>query len=303
MKRHGYLIFAILILAVVGGCAPAATPPPATTAPTQVENADLWQLVLQRDIEQPMRIAAFLDESFGLTGGSADVGRAHVTTDGGQTWTLAESSEGCLFGLDIVDTQVVWQCSLGPAGVSTDGGQTWQTVTEYGNCRQMSFLDAQTGWIATRDQIGMTVDGGQTWADVTLPTGVENILAVSLRTPTEGYLVDSTGVLHVTQDGGQSWASHPTGLDLECILIPDRDTASAAVRFTDADHGLVAVHLTGGLSSRVVARRTTDGGQTWEQEEVMEVPLLVALYLSPDGSVLTVTDHTESRVIVLRHAE
>jgi photosystem II stability/assembly factor-like uncharacterized protein len=300
--KHYWLI-ALLFLALIGGCAPLVTPPPTTAIPTQAESADSWKVVLQRDIEQPMRIAIFLDETFGLTGGSADVGRAHVTTDGGQTWTLAESSEGCLFGLDIVDAQIVWQCSLGPAGVSTDGGQTWQAVTEYGNCRQMSFLDAQTGWIATRDQIGMTADGGQTWADVTLPEGVENILAVSLRTPTDGYLVDRTGVLHVTQDGGQSWSSHPTGLDLEGIMIPDRDTTSAAMRFTDADHGLVVVHLTGGLSSRVVALHTADGGQTWEQEEVMDVPLLVALYLSHDGSVLTVTDHTESRVIVLRYTE
>jgi photosystem II stability/assembly factor-like uncharacterized protein len=250
-----------------------------------------------------MRIAAFLDETFGLTGGSADVGRAHVTTDGGQTWTLAESSEGCLFGLDIVDSQVVWQCALGPAGVSTDGGQTWQAVTEYGNCRQMSFLNAQTGWIATRDQIGMTTDGGQTWTDVPLPEGVENVLAISLRTPAEGYLVDHTGVLHVTQDGGQSWSARPTGLDLEGVQIPDRDTASAAVRFTDADRGVVVIHLTGGLSSRVVALRTADGGRTWGQEKVMEVPLLVALYLSRDGSTLTVTDHTESRVIVLHYTE
>jgi photosystem II stability/assembly factor-like uncharacterized protein len=303
MKHYDYVIVIILLVAVsLGGCIPAAVPA-AATAPTQAESAGPWQIVLQRDIEQPMRIAVFLDETFGLTGGSADVGRAHVTTDGGQTWTLTESSEGCLFGLDIVDTQVVWQCALGPAGVSTDGGQTWQAVTEYGNCRQMSFLDAQTGWIATRDQIGMTADGGQTWADVTLPEGVENILAVSLRTPTDGYLVDSTGVLHITQDGGQSWSSHPTGLDLEGIMIPDRDTSSAAVRFTDAEHGLIVVHLTGGLSSHVVALRTADGGQTWEQEEVMDVPLLVALYLSHDGSVLTVTDHTESRVIVLRYTE
>jgi len=39
-----------------------------------------------------MPIAAFLDESFGLTGGPADVGRAYVTTDGGETWTMADSS-------------------------------------------------------------------------------------------------------------------------------------------------------------------------------------------------------------------
>jgi photosystem II stability/assembly factor-like uncharacterized protein len=306
------VVFSLLtlsaLLVLVVGCAPAtsaplATPPPATAIPTQVESAGPWQIVLQKEIEQPMRIAAFLDETFGLTGGPADVGRANVTTDGGQTWTLAQSSAGCLFGLDVVDGQVIWQCSLGPVGVSTDGGQTWQAVTDYGNCRQLSFLDAQTGWIATPYQLGATTDGGQTWAEVSLPEGVDNIAAVSRRTPTDGYLLDNTGILHVTQDGGQSWSSHALGLDLEGKPIPNRETASAAVRFTDADHGLVVVHLAGGLSSEVVALRTADGGRTWEQEQVMEVSLLNALYLSHDGSVLTIADQMEEQVIVLRYTE
>jgi photosystem II stability/assembly factor-like uncharacterized protein len=250
-----------------------------------------------------MRIAAFLDESFGLTGGPSDVGRANVTTDGGQSWTLAKSSAGCLFGLDVVDSQIIWQCSLGPVGVSIDGGQTWQSVTDYGNCRQISFLDGQTGWVATRKAVGVTTDGGQTWGDVNLPDGVEVVLAASLRTPTDGYLLDKTGTLHITQDGGQTWSAHPLGLDLEGSQIPDRDTASTGVSFSDADHGVVVMHLAGDLGSHVVALRTADGGQTWEQEEVMEVPLLIALYLSPDGSVLTITDQTEKQVIVLRYTE
>jgi photosystem II stability/assembly factor-like uncharacterized protein len=302
MKQSHFNSTILLVAVLVGGCVPADAPP-ATIAQTQTKNADPWRVVLQRDVEQPMRVAAFLDASFGLTGGSADVGRAHVTTDGGRTWRLAESSEGCLFGLDIVDSQVVWQCALGPVGVSTDGGQTWQAVTEYDNCRQMSFLDARTGWVATRDRLGATKDGGQTWRDVPLPAGAENVLAASLRTPLDGYLVDYAGVLHVTRDGGQSWSAHPLGLDLEGILVPDRDTASAAVRFIDTDRGVVVVHLTGGLSSRVVALHTADGGQTWTREQVMEVPLLIALYLSPDGSLLTIADQAASRVVVLRRTE
>ena len=295
------LILSALLVLVVG-CAPS-TPPPAAAIPTQVEIVGPWQIVFRKEIEQPMRIAAFLDESFGLTGGPADVGRANVTADGGRTWTLAESSAGCLFGLDVVDSQVVWQCSLGPVGVSTDGGQTWQAVTDYGNCRQLSFLDAQAGWIAAPSQLGATTDGGQTWAEVSLPEGVENIAAVSLRTPADGYLLDNTGTLHVTQDGGQSWSSHSLGLDLEGRPIPNRETASAAVRFFDAEHGLVVVHLAGGLSSEIVALRTADGGLTWEKEEVMSSSLLIALYLSHDGSVLTIADQVEEQVIVLRYTE
>jgi len=202
-----------------------------------------------------------------------------------------------------VDVQVVWQCSLGPVGVSTDGARTWQAVADYGNCRQLSFLDAQTGWIATSAQLGATTDGGQTWEAVTLPAGVERIAAIFLRTPSDGYLMDNTGVLHVTRDGGRSWSSHTLGLDLESAIIPDRETASAAVRFSDAGRGLVVVHLAGGLSSQVVTLRTTDGGRTWEQEDSMPVSQLISLYLSRDGSTLTIADQMESRAIVLRTHE
>lgn len=200
-----------------------------------------------------------------------------------------------------MDVQVIWQCSLGPVGVSDDGGRTWQAVTDYGNCRHLSFLDAQTGWIATPHQLGATANGGQTWDEVPLPAGAQEVIALSLRTPVEGYLLDSTGVLHVTADGGQSWSAHALGLDLEGYVIPSRETASAAVCFVDADHGLAVVHLIGGISSKIVTLRTADGGQTWTQEDEMPVSLLVALYLSRDGSTLTITDQMESQVIVLHH--
>lgn len=43
---------------------------------------------------EKMRMAAFLNTSFGLSGGAGDVGKAHLTSDGGQTWSIADSSGG-----------------------------------------------------------------------------------------------------------------------------------------------------------------------------------------------------------------
>jgi hypothetical protein len=262
-----------------------------------------WQVVLQQKIEHPMRVAAFLNESFGLTGGPSDVGKAYYTANGGDSWTLTENSADCLFGLDIVDAQVVWQCSLGPVRLSTDGGQTWQAVTDYGNyCRQLSFLDAETGWLATSNQLGMTTDGGQTWEAIPLPEGIQDIAAASLRTATDGYLLDIAGVLYITSDGGQSWSAHSLGLDLEDSTFPNHDTASAAIRFLDADHGVIALSLANGGDSRVIVLRTADG-QTWRQENVMKAALLVSLYLSRDASTLTVANKMESQITVLRYFE
>ena len=64
----------------------------AESSPTEVRDGGPWEIVLQREIAQPMRVAAFLDSAFGITGGPSDAGKAHYTTDGGKTWTSAESS-------------------------------------------------------------------------------------------------------------------------------------------------------------------------------------------------------------------
>jgi photosystem II stability/assembly factor-like uncharacterized protein len=248
-----------------------------------------------------MRVAAFFNESIGLTGGPTDAGQAYYTTNGGQTWTRATGSNECLFSLDFVSPQVIWQCSLGPVGVSSDGGQTWRTVTSFGNyCRQLSFVDAKSGWLAGRHQLAATTDGGVTWRELALPPDAQDIAAVFLRARDQGYLLDMTGRLYTTLNGGQSWSARPLGLNLGDSRLPNHDTAAAAMRFFDPEHGLVVVHLISDQHSQVIALRTADGGQTWSQENVLDVPLLVSLYLSPDGSTLTIADKMGSQITVLR---
>jgi hypothetical protein len=105
MKHAKFLVLLALLLLMVIGCAPTATPPPDTAtpdqtevtaaeAPAEVEEAPAWEVVLQKELEQPARMAAFLNEEFGLTGGPGDPGKASYTTDGGQTWPQADSSLG-----------------------------------------------------------------------------------------------------------------------------------------------------------------------------------------------------------------
>jgi len=120
MKRYlaVTMIGLLALLASAVGCAPAATPPPAAptqapveptlaTVPTRAAAASPWEVMRETKVEQPVRMAAFLDETFGLTGGANYEGKAHYTTDGGQTWTMAETSSGCLFGFDVVDAHTV----------------------------------------------------------------------------------------------------------------------------------------------------------------------------------------------------
>jgi len=54
-----------------------------------------WKAVdPQPKVGEKLRMAAFFDESFGLTGGAGDPGKARYTSDGGQTWTQADTSGG-----------------------------------------------------------------------------------------------------------------------------------------------------------------------------------------------------------------
>ena len=54
-----------------------------------------WQVVVPQTVfAEKLRIAAFLNENFGLTGGAGDIGKADYTLDGGKTWATADTSGG-----------------------------------------------------------------------------------------------------------------------------------------------------------------------------------------------------------------
>jgi hypothetical protein len=314
MKEHLVIdLLVLLLLTSLIGCAPSATPAPAaavdaevkaetTATPALAQAEGRWEVMLETEIEQPVRMGAFLNETFGVTGGATGAGRAHYTTDGGQTWTKADSSGGCLYGVDIVDDQTVWVCGRmtgqsfsTPGGVrlSVDGGQTWEEQTTYqttpGFC-PLSFLDTKVGWVANAGKLSATADGGVTWEELILPDSISEIVAISLRTPSEGHVLDYAGNLYTTRDGGESWSSQPLGLEKygELKVLLPTNTAIAAMRFYDADQGVVVLNLAGGGERKVVALRTVDGGQTWDEESV---PSEIGIpYLTHDGRLLTICE-------------
>jgi len=175
--------------------------------------------------------------------------------------------------------------------VSSDGGKTWKATTEKagGMGCILAFADTRTGWVGSGTKFQMTTDGGATWKELTLPKDVSKVAAISLRTPTDGYLVDKDGILHITQDGGKTWSSQSLGLDDPSIMgfISGgfvNETPQAAVRFFDAYHGLVVLGLSG--KTNMVALRTPDGGKTWKEESLPAE--LGTPYISPNGEFLTV---------------
>jgi photosystem II stability/assembly factor-like uncharacterized protein len=174
-------------------------------------------------------------------------------------------------------------------GMSTDSGQTWENSEGIGgqNC-MVSFADAETGWVFGGLRFNATADGGQTWEEMELPERMLQVAAISLRTADDGYILSEEGVLYITQDGGKSWSS--IQLDMgeygEMMLLPS-ELPTAAIRFSDADNGVIVMSLVGGGQSGVVSLHTMDGGETWTSEFVVSGDAGIP-YLTRDAKFLTV---------------
>jgi photosystem II stability/assembly factor-like uncharacterized protein len=286
-----------IILGLLAGCSLNPTPPVAT----ETESAGAWEVAFQVDAQRPTIAAAFLDDKFGLT--ADGLGAIYTTRDGGATWVKATDAPGSRVDLDIVDRNLIWHIGVGGyVSVSKDGGQSWRSVSLLPyliHNEFVSFVDDQTGWAGSWEakRLWATRDGGQSWSELTLPV-MGALVAIMLRTPNDGYLLDDAALLYTTADGGQSWSAQPLGLDIETLKIPPL-SSSVVLRFFDADHGLVILSLSGGGQSRVLALRTADGGQSWQQETI---PVKAGtFYLTQDGATLTVIDLVNSEQITVLH--
>ena len=185
--------------------------------------------------------------------------------------------------------------------VSKDGGKTWEAIADKagGMGCILAFADAKTGWLGFGNKFEATADGGATWKALTLPGGVNKVAAISLRTPTDGYLVDDSGVLHTTKDGGTTWSAQSLGLNAPEIMGFAsgqfiNETPQAAVRFTDASNGLVVLGLSG--KDSMIALHTADGGKTWK--EVSLAAKFGAPYISRDGKFVTVNKWGEGTTLL-----
>jgi photosystem II stability/assembly factor-like uncharacterized protein len=291
-KQIAYPMFVLLLAgAALSGCgrSESVVSPTAESQPTDTQPAGSWQTVRSLENYPYINIAGFNTPDTGIALGYA--GEVHYTTDGGQTWPIAENSSLCIFGLEIVDSTTAWHCGNGgDIRVSSDGGKTWQAAGSFGynepnHCRYMSFLDATTGWAASPSKLGRTGDGGKTWTELTLPEGIQKIASIDLRSPSIGYILDSTGAIFITQDGGMTWS--PSSLDLASGVSLSIDPAPrSALRFVDSQHAVI-VYTT--KDRQLWSAWTADGGNTWEREQLEKKGALPAVFLSRDGKTLTIT--------------
>jgi photosystem II stability/assembly factor-like uncharacterized protein len=260
------------------------------SAPRQA--AGTWQVLGVYSASHNIMTAGFLNEKVAATAGV--IGEMAYTDDGAETWRVTNSMADCRYGMDIVSPAVIWSCG-GATHVrrSVDGGRTWQMLAGFGDprtirgaCHSASFLDENTGWLANSNLFGTTTDGGASWNLRPLPGTANRIATIDTYLPGEGYLLDKNGVLFHTEDDGQHW-TEKGHLEPEPLEWPPSAYQLAAMRFSDAQHGLIVISSSPfGEEKPVVAFHTSDGGQHWTSEAV---PVLAGpVYLARSGGFLTV---------------
>jgi len=74
------ILLGVLVFTLVVGCMLATA-------------QSTWDIIIpQSNFGDKLRATAFHNETFGVTGGAGDIGKASFTVDGGKTWTQAPSS-------------------------------------------------------------------------------------------------------------------------------------------------------------------------------------------------------------------
>jgi photosystem II stability/assembly factor-like uncharacterized protein len=167
-------------------------------------------------------------------------------------------------GFHAVSTQDgmgVW--AVGDGGVayfSGDGGFSYssQTIAAV-TLRGVAAKGLTVVAVGDAGKVVRSANGGGTWSTVTLP-GTPGIRAVTMASPTVGWLAGAAGTIQKTTDGGATWSPQTSGVGVTLN----------AIRFVDASTGWAA-----GDGGTVLA--TTDGGASWATVAVPTSNRLLAI--------------------------
>jgi photosystem II stability/assembly factor-like uncharacterized protein len=196
-------------------------------------------------------------------------GGVSLTTDGGSTWTRAESlavGGGGLFNIDALSATIAFVTTTTFGGTpdttyiyrTTNGGTSWsQVYSQVGGFVDDIHMFDSTNGIAQGDPIDTTwtvlrtTDGGQTWTHLphepTSMPGEFGSLYNCLFVLDSAYIwfTSSSNRVYRSTDGGDTWSfsTLPTNYGL-------------SVWFNSLNLGLVT-------SDRTTGARSTDGGATW----------------------------------------
>ena len=150
---------------------------------------------------------------------------------------------------------------------TTNGGQTWhrQNSGVLGKpLRKVYFRSSLEGWCLGEGGVLIhTSDGGKTWKPI--ETGTENNLHDFFIMETTGWIVGDWGTLLKTTDSGQTFAKVDGSVFNRKSL--------KGIFFVDENYGWIITYNAPNGKNAGYIYRTTDGGNTWEEQFTTEAAL------------------------------
>jgi len=194
------------------------------------------------------------------------------TTNGGASWTTVDTLPALYKDFEFVSRDIGYAAGIYFQSTfirkSKDGGITWSTVAMFdiaqGLLEGISFITEDEGWAVTNlGAIYHTVDGGVTWALQDFASGYF-MSDIQFVTPDSGWVVG--GFLSTpyqrTVDGGKTWmADSWDGRTYQRIQMVD-----SRLGWRIGYCPLLSSGCWG------VIERTTDGGVTWTEQELVPNP-------------------------------
>lgn len=260
-----------------------------------VQNMPKWEAVTTIQHQKNIYSTGFFNKSFGVAVGYN--GLIEYTNDGGKTWSAADNTSLCRFGLDMVSESVGYTCGNGgQITKTTDGAKTWKHVADFGDsepdeCTILSFISENVGMVAAAKKLAVTKDGGTSWVEITPPVEIVSLQLVSEK---DCYIVGKDKMFYKSTDGGQNWEKR--ALNLSGFTEFKTNLKSMAVHMKEDGNGeLVCLDENG----TVKAYKTEDNGEAWTEEGISDVTGQSFVYISKDGGIVTLNDSTGREVTVL----
>lgn len=277
----------------------------------EIHYSSEWIKVKEIKAPLAMRIAAFMNEDFGVIGGPTGRGKTRLTTDGGTTWELSEESGGCIYGMQILDEDTIWIAGrktgvsfTTPGGIRLKNGWEgmWENPTDFTflpDRTPISFIDRERGWstVAATKELYQTTDGGVTIETLGIPEDVGQFGSVQMINEDEGYIFDDKMILYYTDDAGENWTSNR--LELGDMNIVKVSAVSSAIRFTDQKNGQIIAALKNDDGPKIYILTTDNGGRSWNIEILCDGA--GSVFISADGQYITINNESDKLIRLFKN--
>lgn len=246
-----------------------------STVMRTIDGGDSWEKINFPVEDVQIRFVDFRDNNHGIV-----VAWSHIfmTSDGGETWSYTHKQLTSDFvAANFVNDSTGWIAGTYSKMLkTTDGGANWDRLYPPGmNMKALEFATPEVGYYAGNvehsgglPKLFKTLDGGENWTAVNLPAHLRVLADMSVLGPEKLWIAsyylmpnqDSTEAVFKTfysDNSGESWTDVEIG--------PSDGSYVEKMEFLNENDGFVMAY------TRMYA--THDGGQTWENYEIREIPL------------------------------